>query len=92
MTKPRRSDPADIAKVDQLLAATAQQRDQTTLRETHPRKLVRNPCDDTSCPDCYGTEEEAEHVRRTGLMPGEGEPPVDRGARGAFTPPDRGGR
>lgn len=91
MTKPRRSDPADIAKVDQLLAQTEEQRDQIALTRSHPRKLVRNPCGDTFCPNCYGTEEESEHVRRTGMMPGEGNhPPVDRGA--GFTPPRRGHR
>lgn len=90
MTKPRRSDPEDLERARRVAADTEQVRDDLILRAAHPRKLVRNPCDDTTCPDCYGTEEEAEHVRRTGIMPGEGDPPVDRGAR--FTPPRRGHR
>jgi hypothetical protein len=89
--KQRISPPEKVAEVDRLLAATEQQRDHIALTQAHPRRLVRNPCSDPAhCTHgCYGTEEEADHVRRTGLMPGEGNPPHDPGAQGNFTPPDR---
>jgi len=87
--KQRISPPEKVAEAARVVAETEQQRDQIALRQAHPRRLVRNPCGDpTSCTHgCYGTEEEAEHVRRTGMMPGEGHPIPDPGARGAFTPP-----
>ncbi|HEU5110593.1 MAG TPA: hypothetical protein VFT95_18795 [Micromonosporaceae bacterium] len=89
MTKPRRSDPDHLEQADRLLADTESQRDLIALTKAHPRRMVRNPCGDPgSCTHgCYGTEEEAERVRRTGMMPGEGDPPADRGA--GFTPPER---
>ena len=92
MTKPRRSSDEHAEAADRLLAETQQQRDHITLAKAHPRKLVRNPCGDPAHCDhgCYGTEEEADHVRRTGLMPDDGEPPTDRGA--GFTPPRPGHR
>lgn len=91
MTRPRRSSPEDVAKVGRILADTAALRDTIALRAAHPRKLIRNPCGDPgTCAHghCYGTVEEADHRRRTGLMPGQGGPqPVDRGQ--GFRAPQR---
>lgn len=90
MTKPRRSSPEHLEHADRLLEDTAAQRDYIALVKAHPRRLRRNPCGEpASCVHgCYGTAEEAEHVRRTGLMPGQGGPqPVDRGQ--GFQAPQR---
>ena len=62
MIKSRVSSPEHLAEARRLLEETAALRTFIALRAANPRRLVRNPCGDTSCGTCYGTVEQAEQT------------------------------
>ncbi|GIF65738.1 hypothetical protein Ais01nite_37730 [Asanoa ishikariensis] len=39
------------------------------INASQSRRLVQDPCDDESCPNCYGDPAQAAAVRRAGRLP-----------------------
>ncbi|MEV2239548.1 hypothetical protein [Micromonospora sp. NPDC049891] len=70
MTRPRRHQPEQAREAWRIRDEARPMIDAVEETRDEPGRLVRSPCDDRTCPTCWGTPEEAEHRRRTGLPVG----------------------
>ncbi|MFB9235803.1 hypothetical protein ACFFWC_09630 [Plantactinospora siamensis] len=66
MVRPRRSTHEQRVRVAEALARW-EVPPVLVQKWNDPRRLVRDPCDDQTCGLCWGTVEQAEEIRRTGL-------------------------